>query len=142
MSGEAAEEGMFDAGARDCFRAVAGGLIGGPKFDALFGVTQIDDEVSALVFSNGIGPPNFHEVAGVCVGEGSEINAAAEFSEEFGCAGAVGIPATEEILAVLHSDLGVALELFPGEGEEVICPQFFNGPEEDNVGRARAKGGF
>ena len=98
--------------------------------------------MSALAFSNGIGPPNFQEVSGLGVGEGSEIDAAAEFGEEFGGAGAVGIPAAEEILAILHADLGVALELFPGEGEGVVCSQFFNGPEEDNVGRARAKGGF
>jgi len=98
--------------------------------------------VSALAFSNGIGPPNFQEVSGVCVGEGSEIDATVEFGKEFGGAGAVGIPAAEEILAILHADLGVALELFPGEGEGVICSQFFNGAEEDNVGRARAKGGF
>jgi hypothetical protein len=142
VAGEAAEEGMFDARARDCFHAVAGGLVGGPKFDVLFCVAEVDDEVSALAFSNGIGPPDFQEVAGFRVGKGSEIDATVEFGEEFGRSWSVGIPAAEDILAVLHADPGVTLELFPGEGEGVVCSHFFHGPEEDHVGRARAKGGL
>ena len=122
--GDAGEEDSFAIGARDGFGAVAAGLVAGPEADVLGVVAEVNDEVAAFVSADFVAPPDFQDVASLGFFPRSEIFPGFEIGDEFCGAGAVGIPTTENAVAVFLVDcweegFGAAAESF--EEDEVGC---------------------
>ena len=108
--------------------------------DLVAGGAEVNDEVAPLFSADGFSPPHFHEIAGLGVGVGGEVDTAFEVGEDLGGAGAVGIPAAEYFFAVFDVKVGKTGELFYGEKGRVLEAELLNDAEKDEVSGTGAKG--
>jgi hypothetical protein len=143
---EAGKDDLGDPAAGDAFLAVACGDVAGPEADVWLAVLHFgaeeDDGVAVLCAADFRGPEYFHEIAGFCALEVGEVGAEAEFVEEAGGAGAVGVPAAPDTFAIALAVVddegfhGIGVEL-----EAAIALELLDGFQENEVGGAGAEAG-